>query len=189
MLRFLASILALTIWSATALAEPVSYRLDAARSVVGYEVGFGDDLIKGQIPVTAADVTLDFRSNANSSVSVTLNAAGATSSFPFAEQALKGPKVLATGQFPTMTFRSSTLRIGTTTAEVDGQVTIRGVTRPVRLQAQVFRQRGTDPGDLSKMSVHLTGALNRSDFGATGWSDMVSDRVVIKVVARLDRVE
>jgi polyisoprenoid-binding protein YceI len=39
------------------------------------------------------------------------------------------------------------------------------------------------------MSVHLTGALNRSDFGATGWSDMVSDRVVIKVVARLDRVE
>ncbi|WP_292019165.1 YceI family protein [Maritimibacter sp. UBA3975] len=187
MFRFLASALSFVIWSGAAQAEPVSYRLDPARSVVGYEVGFGQDLIKGRIPVRSADVTLDFRSNSNSSVSVTLNAAGATSSFPFAEQALKGPKVLATGQFPTMTFRSSAFRIGTTTAQVDGQVTIRGVTRPVRLDAQVFRQQGTDPGDLSKMSVHLTGAVNRSEFGATGWNDMVADRVVISIVARLDR--
>ena len=181
-----AGALALIFSVSAALAEPVKYVLDAANSVVSYEVGFGQDKITGRMPIKSADVTLDFQRNANSNVAVVLNAAGASSSFPFAEQALKGPKVLATGQFPDLVFRSSAFRIGTTTAEVDGQVTIRGVTRPIRLSAQVFRQQGTDPGDLSKMSVHISGAVNRSDFGATGWSDMVSDRVVIQIVARLN---
>lgn len=182
-----AAIMALILTVSCAAAEPVRYALDAANSVVSYEVGFGQDKITGRMPVRAANVTLDFQSNANSNVEVVLNAAGATSSFPFAEQALKGPKVLATGQFPDLTFRSTAFQIGTTTAQVDGQVTIRGVTRPIRLDAQVYRQQGTDPGDLSKMSVHISGTVNRSEFGATGWSDMVSDRVVIQIVARLNR--
>ncbi|MEC7760297.1 MAG: YceI family protein [Pseudomonadota bacterium] len=179
--------LALMFMATQAVAEPVRYALDAANSVVSYEVGIGQDKITGRMPIRAANVTLDFESNANSSVEVVLNGAGATASFPFAEQALKGPKVLATGQFPDLVFRSTAFRIGSTTAQVEGQVTIRGVTRPIRLDAQVYRQQGTDPGDLSKMSVHISGAVDRSDFSATGWSDMVSDRVVIQIVARLDR--
>lgn len=170
-----------------AVADPIPYRLDPANSVVAYQVAFGEDLIKGNIPIQSANIALDFQRNANSRVTVALNAAGATSSFPFAEQALKGPKVLATAQYPTITFQSSAFQIGTTTAKVDGQVTIHGVTRPVRLDAQVYRQQGTEAGDLSKMSVHLSGAVNRSDFGASGWADMVADRVVISIVARLDR--
>jgi polyisoprenoid-binding protein YceI len=180
-------VLAFILTVSHAVAEPVRYALDAANSAVSYEVGFGQDTITGRMPIRAANVTLDFESNANSSVEVVLNGAGATASFPFAEQALKGPKVLATGRFPDLVFRSTAFQIGSTTAQVEGQVTIRGVTRPIRLDAQVYRQQGTDPGDLSRMSVHITGAVNRSDFGATGWSDMVSDRVVIRIVARLNR--
>ena len=178
---FFALTTTLPAWSA-----PISYALDTANSVVGYELDFDQDVIRGSIPVADADVRLDFRGGA-STVRVTLNAAAATSSFPFAEQALKGPKVLATGQFPQITFVAEAFRFSQTGATVPGTVTIRGVTRPVSLTAQVYRQQGTEAGDLSKMSVHLSGVVSRAAFGATGWSDMVDDEVRIKIVARLDQ--
>lgn len=176
-----------TLFAATsAWAQAVPYALDRANSQVTYEVNFDQDIIRGVIPVERADMRIDF-GGTGSSINVVLNAAAATASFPFAEQALKGPKVLATGQHPKMTFAASGFRIGNTQANVQGNVTIRGVTRPITLSAQLFRQQGTAAGDLSKMSVHITGVVNRSAFGATGWSDMVGDQVRIKIVARLNR--
>ena len=188
-MRWVRTVLAacLTILAASAQAEPVRYTLDTVNSQVSYTVPFGPDQVAGRMPVVRADILLDFVQNARSSVSVVMNAAGATANFPFAEQALKGPKVLDTGAHPTITFQSSAIRMETAEADVDGQVTIRGVTRPVRLHVQVFRQQGTQAGDLSKIAVHITGAVKRSDFGATGWNDMVGDVVTILVVARLDR--
>lgn len=177
----------LTLWSMAAHGEPTRYTLDLANSTVSYSVPFGPDKVAGTMPVVSADILLDFVQNARSSVSVVMNAAGATANFPFAEQALKGPKVLDTAAHPTIIFQSSAIRMETAEADVDGQVTIRGVTRPVRLNVKVFRQQGTEAGDLSKIAVHITGAVRRSDFGATGWDDMVGDVVTILVVARLDR--
>lgn len=187
MLKFLCLCVAIFAAPMAALAEQIAYRLDAARSQVAYEVAFDKDIIRGQIPISSAEVRIDF-AGGPSSVRVTLNAAGATSSFPFAEQALKGPKVLATARYPQMTFVADGFRVGRTTAQVPGQVTIRGVTRPVTLSAQLYRQQGTEAGDLSKMSVHMSGAVSRADFGATGWADMVADTVRIDIVARLDRI-
>ncbi|MBV7407904.1 YceI family protein [Maritimibacter sp. DP1N21-5] len=170
-----------------AVADPLRYTLDPANSQVSYSVPFGPDQVSGLMPVVRADILLDFVQNSRSTVTVVLDAASATANFPFAEQALKGPKVLDTGAYPTITFQSDQIRMEETAAELDGLVTIRGVTRPVRLGVQVFRQQGTASGDLSKISVHITGTVRRSDFGATGWADMVGDTVTLKIIARLDR--
>jgi polyisoprenoid-binding protein YceI len=74
-------------------------------------------------------------------------------------------------------------------AEVAGTITIRGVSRPTVLHAGLYRQQGTAPGDLSLLTVHLTGAVNRSEFGATGWSDMVADQVRMDIVAQIQRTD
>ena len=78
---------------------------------------------------------------------------------------------------------------GATSAIIQGDVTIRGVTRPIALNAQVFRQQGTEVGDMSKLAVHLTGTIRRSEFGATGWSDLVDDEINMQIVARIDKTE
>ena len=109
--------------------------------------------------------------------------------FPFATQAMLGPKVLDVAHYPTITFTSRSLSIGSTSARISGDLTIRGVTRPVSLGAQVFRQRGTEAGDRSKLSVHVTGRVRRSEFGATGWSDMVGDEINLNILVRIDRAE
>lgn len=187
MIKFwFSTVIALVLSIVPVVAEPVAYTLDVPRSTVSYEVDFDTDVIRGSIPVARSSFEIDL-TGGPTRVNVTLNAAEATSSFPFAAQALKGPKVLATDQFPEMTFASEQVRASTGVQQVPGRVTIRGVTRPVTLSAQVFRQQGTEPGDLSKVAVHLSGAVSRADFGATGWSDMVGDEVRIQIVARLDR--
>ncbi len=171
-----------------ALARPVDYVLQAEASQVGFALDFGKDQITGQMPVTLADLTIDFDSLANCRFDVALDVTGTTASFPFAEQALKGPKVLDAASFPGITFRSTAVRAEGDGAAVEGLITIRGVEKPITLTATIFRQQGTAEGDRSLLTVHLVGAVNRSDFGATGWSDMVGDQVRLDILARIERV-
>ncbi|NJM81203.1 MAG: polyisoprenoid-binding protein [Tabrizicola sp.] len=168
-----------------ASAAPVAYDLERDRSSVTFETDFGPDTITGSIPLDSADLTLDFDRVANSRVSVALDVSGATASFPFAAQALKGPKVLDARAHPQMTFQSTSVQAAGDGAAVDGNLTIRGVTQPVTLRAEIYRQKGTAVGDRSHLTVRLTGKVKRSAFGATGWSDMVSDEVRIIITARI----
>ena len=68
-------------------------------------------------------------------------------------------------------------------------MTIRGVARAAVLHATLFRPHGSQPTDLSLLTIHLTGAVLRSDFGAVGWSDMVGDQVRLDIVAQIARVK
>jgi len=183
--------LALTLGLAApaAFAAPAAYVLEPEKSTVGFETDFGPDRITGSMPVLKADLTLDFASPANSTVDVTLNAAGAQASFPFATQAMRGPKVLDAGANPTIHFVSTRVRPSGDGAEVDGKITIRGVTKPVTLDARIYQQQGSAKGDLTHMTLRLTGSVNRSDFGAVGWSDMVGDEVRLDILARVQKAD
>lgn len=182
----LLSLMVALILPATATAAPVAYLLDRDASTVAFETDFGPDLITGTIPLTSADLTLDFDSVSNCTVAVELDVSGAQASFPFAAQALKGPKVLDARAYPTMIFTSTSVKAAANGANVTGNLTIRGVTRPVTLRAEIYRQKGTVEGDRRRLTVRLTGRVKRSDFGATGWSDMVKDEVRIIITARIE---
>jgi polyisoprenoid-binding protein YceI len=179
-------LLAALIFANAATAATVDYALDRDRSSVAFETSFGPDLITGTIPLNSADLSLDFDQVANCTINVDLDVSGAQASFPFAAQALKGPKVLDAKAYPRMTFASTSVKAEGDGAAVTGNLTIRGVTRPVILRAEIYRQKGSEAGDLTHLTVRLTGKVNRSAFGATGWSDMVSDEVRIIITARID---
>ncbi|WP_127900563.1 YceI family protein [Solirhodobacter olei] len=170
-----------------ASAMPRHYALEPATTAVRFSVAFGGDKITGQMPVAKATVTLDFQSLANCHVSVTLDAAKAEASFPFAAQAMKGPLVLDTRKFPDISFTSTAVHATATGALIDGRITIRGQTRPIRLTADLYRQRGTAPGELDHLAIQLTGEVKRSEFGATGWAGTVGDVVHLDIIANMDR--
>lgn len=187
-LRFLALSLSLaaSLSTSPALAQLVDYVLDPVASAVAFETDFGPDIITGTIPLLSADVALDFDRLNNCTIAVALDVTGSTASFPFAAQALKGPKVLDAANFPEMTFQSISVAPVGKAAAVTGNLTIRGVTRPVTFRAEISRPTGSDEGDFSRLTVRLRGAVNRSAFGATGWSDLVGDEVRILITAQID---
>ncbi len=172
-----------------ALAAPQRYALERDKSQVRFETDFGTEHITGRLPIAEADVMLDFDRAARSQVRVVLDATGAEANFPFAASAMKGPTVLDTARFGTITFVSRTLQASGATATVEGDLTLRGVTRPMTMQADIYLQAGQAPGDLGHLTVRLRGTISRGAFGASGWPELVGDEVRLDVLARIARVD
>jgi polyisoprenoid-binding protein YceI len=176
------------LWPLAGLADPVPYRLDPSGSTVAFAVAFGADDITGSMPVAGAEITIDFDDVTASRVAVSLDASGARASFPFATEALTGERVLATASHPVIRYETDSVRReAATVAILDGRITIRGVTRPLSLRAEIYRATGSEPGDMTDLVILLTGVVNRSDFGADGWLDMVDDQVRLQVTAAITR--
>lgn len=166
-------------------AAPADYALSSDASTVAFETDFGNGTITGQMPISRADLTIDFADVSQTRVDVTLDVTGAKASFPFATEAMRGPTVLDARSHPRMTFHSTAVTPQGKGARVTGDVSLRGVTRPMVLQAEIWRKQGSAAGDVSHLTVRLTGLIKRSDFGAVGFRDMVGDEVRIVILARI----
>lgn len=179
------SLVVLALGGGTADARPLRYALEPSQSVVGFVVDIGQSPQKGQMPVTKANLTLDFDRASGSRVDVTLSPAGAEMGLPFATEALKSPEILDTGRFPEIHFESTKVTAEGDRARIDGRITIRGVTRPITLTARIFRPQGSAEGARDALTIRLAGTISRKDFGATGFADMVGDRVTLDIKAHI----
>lgn len=175
----------LTLLAQPLAAKPLAYVLDPAGSEVAFEIGVGQNPLRGVMPVSRADLMLDFDHAAASRVDVTLDVARAKMALPFATQAMKGADVLDAARFPEIRFQSLRLHADGSVATVDGNLTIRGVTLPITLAAQIFRPKGSVEGDRSALIVRLKGTVSRSAFGARGFADMVGDPVKLDIRAHI----
>ncbi len=144
------------------------------------------------MPIRSADVNIDTRQLQNSQVSVVLDVSKARTRLPFARMPMLSPSVLDAKQHPTIRFVSTKIELGaqgriSDGARITGDLTVRGVTRPITLNANLYRQAGTAADDLNTLSIGLTGALNRHDFGASGYPDLVRDNVGLDIHAEISR--
>ena len=81
-------------------------------------------------------------------------------------------------KFPDATFTSTTvMRTGSTTADVTGNFTLHGVTKPLTLHAH-FVGAGVNPLDQNyTVGFSATGSFKRSDFGVAKYVPLVGDEV------------
>ncbi len=164
-------------------AAPESYRLDTDLSTVVFGFTMNGTDMTGHMPVHAARMSLDLGNLPASRVDVTLDARAAKAGFFLATRAMRGPLVLDAARNPLIRFRSTAIAGGLRDATVTGELTLRGVTRPVTLRAAVYRQADTAPTDRDRLIVLLTGEIDRSAFGASGYAGMIGDRISLTVLA------
>ncbi|MEM6389807.1 MAG: YceI family protein [Pseudomonadota bacterium] len=176
-----------TALTSAAWAEPARYLLDAPRSQVGFTYYFGTSSDDGTMPLASADLVIDLDNLSASQIDVAVDASGARTGFFLATQALRGAQVLDTDRHPLIRFRSERVRAVGTRVDIEGSFTIRGVTRPGQLTAQLFQQPGNLDAPGRDLSLLLTGAVNRSEFGADGFAGQVGDRVDLRILARISR--
>jgi polyisoprenoid-binding protein YceI len=103
---------------------------------------------------------------------------------------LKSPDFLDITNYPTITFKSTKVEPNSdkSRAKVTGDLTIRGVTRPVTLDVEYIGQVNTPFGD-TRTGFTATTKINREDFGLTwnmaleagGW--LVSKDVTLSLEA------
>ena len=126
--------------------------------------------VKGRMADVRGAVTIDEASPANSAVDVEFSAASIDTRSEQRDQHLRSPDFLDVEQFPAVGFRSRRVE-GARNEPGDsfrlvGDLTIRGVTREVTLDA-TFEGRGRDPWGGDRVSFSADTKIDRRDFGLT----------------------
>ena len=143
--------------------------------------------VKGRFRDVRGTITIDEADHARSSVDVEIDAGSLDSGVEQRDAHLKSPEFLHVEQHPTITFRSTRVEpIGARKARVLGDLTIRGTTRPVVLDAEL-KGRGRGPDGLEVVGISARAEINRRDFGLT-WNQtletggvLVGDAVAIAI--------
>ena len=121
-----------------------------------------------------------------SSVSITIDMTSADTPSRELIGELVGANVFRTDQFPTATFKSTAVaRTGPTTGTITGDLTLRGVTKPVTLDV-TFGGVTQDPfTGADDIGFHATATVKRTDFGIAGmvWEGIVGDDVKLTIEA------
>jgi polyisoprenoid-binding protein YceI len=126
--------------------------------------------------------TLDFdpENPAATSVEATIDARGLWSGEPARDEHLKGADFLDVENHPTITFRGKgVVLVGPSEGKLRGELTIRGVTRPVTLDVRYLGQwktpwweDGVDKGPRTRAGFLAKARINRKDFGVS-WNGVL----------------
>lgn len=173
-----------------ALSRTINYELVGERSKISFIFTTSGARQTGTIPVKSADITIDTANLVRSQAMVTADIRQITSGIVFITQAIKSPDLLDAETHPIVRFQSRKILLGpegriSGGAQIEGDLTLRGVTRPITLQASLTRPAGTPPDDLSVLYILLNGSLNRRDFGANGYAGLAEDRVDLDIRAEI----
>ena len=102
-----------------------------------------------------------------SSVEVSIDAASVNTSNPQRDEHMRSPDFLDVESFPKIEFRSTkTELVGDNTLRVQGDLTVRGITKPVVLDVE-YLGVSIDPFGNTKSHFAATTELDREDWGMT----------------------
>ncbi len=104
---------------------------------------------------------------AQSSVEVTIQATSIDTSDENRDKHVRTNDFLAVEEFPTLTFRSTKVELGRGSDwKVTGDLTVRGVTRPVVLDVE-FEGVIQDPWGNQRLGFTASGEIDRNEFGVS----------------------
>lgn len=183
---------ALASFANPASATPQVYSIGPNGAEITYTFNLQGNEITGRVPLSQAALRIDPQRLTASTVDVRANMRRARTGLVFATEAMKSASVLNTAQFPEARFVSTRVTLGPTGrlsdgARLDGNLTLRGVTRPISLDATLFRPQGSPADDLSRLTVTLRGHLSRTAYGAMGYPKLVADRVALLIKADIQK--
>jgi len=164
-----------------------NYSLDTTHSEVGFSVKYMMvSSTSGKFDKFTVDATLDDNDLGKSSVTVVIDATTINTENAKRDGHLKAPDFFDVEKHPELKFVSTGLVKDGVAWKLNGNLTMRGVTKPVSLKAEISDTIKNPWGDLVR-GVKVRGVLKRSDFGLK-WNKaletggvLVSDDVSLEI--------
>jgi polyisoprenoid-binding protein YceI len=150
--------------------------------------------VRGHFAEVTAGGDIDVEHPERSSVEATINTASIRTHNEQRDNDLRSSSFLEVEKFPTMTFKSTKVEpTGADRYDMTGDLTIKGVTRPVTLKVVKYGEF-TDPNMGHRIGYAAEGQINRRDFGMTfsmmlDGKFIVSNEVQINIEGELLEVE
>jgi len=171
----------------SAFAQRVTYRVDPVHSFVIFRVKHMNTAYAyGRFNSFSGTILVDEKNPANSSVEFEIEANSIDTGNSQRDDHLRSPDFFNVRQYPKITFKSTSVRkLDANTFEVKGDLTIRGVTRPLTVRV-TYVGKGRNPRGQEIIGFETTFTLKRSQFGVNyGLNGGLADdvRVTIAVEA------
>ncbi|HQA10392.1 YceI family protein [Zoogloea sp.] len=168
--------------AAPALAAPETYTLDGAHSFPRFSYNhFGYSQQLSRFDKTTGTVVLD-KAARTGSVDVVIDTQSVNTGFPLFNEHIQGEDFLDTARYPTATFKSTKVVFeGDKPVSVDGNLTIKGVTKPVTLTVTSFQAMPHPMFKKDAIGANAFTVVKRSEFNAGKYAPYVGDEVRIDI--------
>ncbi|MFM2119336.1 MAG: hypothetical protein RL722_804 [Pseudomonadota bacterium] len=176
---FAAAALALAV-SAPALAAPVTYTIEPTHTYPRFSYShFGLSTQLSRFNSTSGTIVMD-KAAKTGSVDVTIDTKSVDTGFPVFNGHLQGEDFLDTAKYPTATFKSTKVVFeGDKPTAVEGNLTIKGVTKPVTLKVTNFLNMAHPMLKKDAIGADATVTIKRTEFNAGKYAPYVGDDVTI----------
>jgi polyisoprenoid-binding protein YceI len=185
---FLASAILSTLVATTAVAAD-NYTIDSRHTYPMFEVShYGFSTQRGRFERTSGKIVIDYASKTGS-IEVTIDAASISMGTEVWNQQMRSDSYFNTEKFPSIIFRSSHLIFDDDhLTGAEGDFTLLGITRPVRLTVSNFHCGPNPVNKRPQCGADASASIKRSEFGMTRALPGISDeiRILIGVEATKD---
>jgi len=166
---FPAALLALAVSASLALAAPARYTVDVPHSEIGFDIRHFFSKVHGRFNTFRGAIVFDEKTPANISVDAPADSKTIWTDNDKRDAHLRSADFFAADSFPTLSFKSTKVTAaGDKKFKIAGNLTMRGVTRPVVFDAEFLGAGAVGVGGQSwggKAGFTATTVINRQDFG------------------------
>ncbi|HLM69627.1 MAG TPA: YceI family protein [Longimicrobium sp.] len=166
-------------------AAPVRWQIDVSHSELTFRIRHLVSRVSGQFNTWSGTIVADPESLAGGSVSVDIQTASIDTNNERRDTHLRSADFFDAPSHPTITFRSTRVTANGRDIQVHGNLTMRGVTRPVVLQGRMLEVAGT--AGRRRIGFEAQTQINRMDYGvswnrgAEGGGVVLGDEVTISI--------
>jgi len=173
--------LLIAVGSVPALAAPENFKIDPEHTYPSLEVPhMGISLFRGKFLKTSGKVTLD-RAAQTGSVDVKIDAASVDFGHDKVNEHVRSEDFLNVAKYPTITYKGMLKFSDGKPTSVDGQLTLLGVTKPVKLTINSFKCIEHPMFKKEYCGADAEAEFNRADFGMTHYSDGELGKVNVRI--------
>jgi polyisoprenoid-binding protein YceI len=150
-----------------AVAAPVTYQIDPAHTYPSFEADHfgGMSIWRGKATKTSGTIVLDTAAKTGT-VDITVDAASIDFGHVKLNEHAKSAELFDVGKFPTITYKGTLAGFkGDAPTEVDGQLTLHGVTKPLKLTLNQFKCMQNPMLKKEVCGADAAATLDRSEFG------------------------
>lgn len=136
--------------------------------------------VKGTFEKIQGQLILDDKDITKSKVDVIIDTASVNTNIKKRDDHLRSPDFFDVAKFPAMTFVSTKVeKDGTDKLKVTGNLTIKGITKPVVLHVDGLTAEVKDPWGNARRGASATTTVNRKDFGVNWAKTMDNGGAVV----------
>lgn len=171
-----------TLFSGAALAAPEVYTVDSSHTFPRFSynhLGFSKQL--SRFNKTTGTVTLD-KAARSGAVEVSIDMKSVDTGSSVFDGHIQGADFLDTANFPTATFKSTRVVFeGEKPVSVEGNLTIKGVTKPVTLTVTSFQAMPHPMLKKDAIGANASTVIKRTEFNAGKYAPHVGDEVTLDI--------